>query len=340
MAATRSPTPWLLVPTMAVVALLVGLAGDARRESTLILLLEPVLWLGTVWGVYAFMSTKRPATAAAFATGALIAALVVRLPGAGELEVAEPPVILDQLRGCARSLPLPERGVRLAEWHVRDNANPEVADQLLGSSPDLVVLSGAPSEQLAELLAEEMGGEILTLSTPEGTATFVSRGVFNRCGDDDGWTDAPAAGAGSALVFAALPEGVVFPLVLAQLPSPLDEPRWGLAARNGRGRLAALAGGLESSLLVVIVDAVTPGVSRHLEGALLAAGLRQSARLPNWPTKLLGIPWPAPLFAFDQVWAADGWISTGARTLRIAGEPRRGLVVDLVPAGMTGLPTP
>jgi hypothetical protein len=161
-----------------------------------------------------------------------------------------------------------------------------------------------------------------------------TRGVFDRCGTGDHWTDRPAPGADLAAVFVQLPGGTRFPVLSARMPSLFPERRWARHAADARAALHATANTLESSLLIVAVDAPVGLAGTRLTRGLLDAALRPMVRLPNWPAR------PLALHTFDQVWAADAWLPVSSGVIAAAGAGRAGELVELRPRWPVSLPAP
>lgn len=319
----------LLAMALVATAYLVARGGDAHRATAIVLLLEPVFWVGAVWTAYASWAGGRSALAFALVLSAMSAATLVRVVAQAPVPVLLAPPSMSRLRSCARSLTLPSDAVRIARWHLSANEGSRVAVEILATKPDIVVLTGAPQPAVVDAVAAELGGELVALQTPEGAAVFLGRGVFHRCGDDDGWTDVPAPGTGSAFVFAGIPSETTIPILLVQSPDPLTEPAYDAAIVAERGRTAAFVGELASSLLVVLSDG---GPGRGLGDMLRTGGMSKVERRLNWPAQLFGLPWPVPLHSLDHAWFAGAWRSGGSRLLKAPQTSRHGVVFDLAPA--------
>ena len=324
--------PRLLLPAIIGTTVLIARAGDAHRTSAILLLLEPVAWVAGIWSIYAAFSIGRRRLAGSLMIAVIVSAILLRVVETGPIPPGQPPATLSRLKACARILPLPTAPIRLVQWHVSANEVQGIAEVVLGVHPDLVVLTGAPDDTVAEAVASGMGGGRVALQTPEGAALFFTRGVFQNCGDDDGWTHVPTSGSASAFVFAGVPPATTLPILLVQAPSPLSEPRYDSAAAAELSGAATFASELASSLLVVLADGPSASTARGLDRALRPSGLTNAANLPNWPTSLVGVPWPVPLHPFDRAWAASAWGRRESRLLRGADTQRHGVLTELSPS--------
>ena len=324
----------LLVPSSCAFGALVGWLADGDLWATTVLFAEPALWILGVWAVYFALSRRDMAGALGVACAGVGAAVCARLPPAPAEEAGiDPAPFVSRVQVCARNLPLPTHAVRLLTWTIGESWT-GVASAVADTHPDVVVLFGrAPPDELAAVAAA-VGGEITAMDGQDSPVTVVARGTPSLCGEADRWSDRPAAGADEGLVFVNLGDGVTFPLMVARLPEPWSQRNWEVSMRSARQALAVTADALASSLLVAAVDAPVPAGAPRLGRALRDIQLLPVARPLNWPAAAPG------LFAFDQVWAAGGWVAGPSKVVTAMGPSRAGVVVDLSPRWPVSLPAP
>ncbi len=323
----------LLVPAVGFSGACVGWAAEASGPATTLLLFEPALWVAGAWLAYAAWLRGDQGLGVGVLCAGLAAAIGVRIPLApAETPGLDPAPFLEQTRTCARNLALPAERVRLVQWTVARDM-PGIALVITDEQADVVVVRGPLSVETIEAVRAGVGGEAMEMAGANGPIHVFTRGAFSLCGDSDRWVDLPAPGSDVGLVFVAIAEGTAFPLLLAGLPAAGSVPAWSSAQRAARDGLHTAVDGLESSLLVVALDAPLPLAGPRLTRTLRDVDLSVVARPLNWPARS-----PLPLHAFDQVWAAEGWLGAPAVLLRAAGTERHGVRVDLVPRWPVVLP--
>lgn len=323
----------LLVPAVGFSGACVGWASEASAFATLVLLFEPALWVSGAWLAYAAWVRREQGLAVGVVCGGLAAAIGARIAFAPpETPGLDPAAFLERTRPCARNLALPEERVRLVQWTVGRDM-PGIVPVITGEEPDVVIVRGPLAETTLEALRAGVGGEAIEIGGAKGPIHVFTRGAFSLCGDSDRWVDLPAPGSDIGLVFVAVAEGTAFPLLLVGLPEAGSVPAWSSAQRDARDGLHTAVDGLESSLLLVALDAPLPLAGPRLTRTLRDVGLSVVARPLNWPAS-----WPLPLHAFDQVWAAEAWVGSPAVLLEAAGAERNGVRVDLAPRWPVVLP--
>lgn len=323
------------VPALGLTGASVGWYAEESLVATCILLVEPLLWVFAAWLAYAAWSRRDVGLTVGVVCGGLAAAMCARIPVApAEQPGLDPAPFLGKTGDCARDLELPAQSVRLVEWTVYADA-PEIVPVITDAQADVVVVRGPLSPEVAEAVGAGVGGEAIELAGAAGPIHVFTRGTFSLCGEGDRWVDQPAQGADVWLVFVSLGPGTSFPLLVAGLPEVGSVPRWASAQRDARAALHTAAERLESSLLVVAIDAALPLGGPRLTRMLQTVGLAPAARALNWPPR-----WPFALHAFDQVWVAEAWVSSSAVPLRAAGTSRDGVRVDLAPRWPVALPAP
>ncbi len=323
-----------LVPAFALVGAAAGYYAEATVLSSGLLLAEPVYWVGMVWIGWALFRARRYATLMGMGLGMMTAVVAIHIPAApAEPEGIDPAPFVREVRACTRGLALPAEHVRLLQWTVTGDTA-ELAHTVTDAHPDVAVIYGPLSESMREAVAAGVGGEALSIPGQDAPIHVFAAQVFNKCGNNDQWRDRPANGADVALVFVAASPTTAFPLLITRLPDPGATPDWGEATAGARSALRATIDGMESSLLVTTVSAMAPLAAPRLTRTLLATGLIPVARPLNWPT------WsPLRLHAFDQVWAAKGWIGGTPEALS-GGGSRDGVLVELAPRWPVALPAP
>ncbi len=324
----------LTLPAGVLAGLLVGQGADGERATMLLLLLEPLGWVVAAWAAYVAWVRRDPMLLFLALSTMGLASLAARLPRPGPEPAGEPPAVAARLAECARSLGLPEGPFRLVQWHLGPDAGLDAAEEILAVEPDVVVIVGSTPVAVVDRVQDALGGESKRIDTPEGPVTVLARGVFHACGDGDAWTDAPVDGVATAITFVGVSAGVTVPLLVARLPSPLDNPAWASRAARARARLRATIDAIGSSLAVVAIDGVMPSPTRRLEATLLAAQLMPVRPPPTWP----GHPLVPALHPFDQPWHAAAWVPAGIDALSASGTGRRGVAVALEPAVALSLP--
>ncbi|GDX79084.1 hypothetical protein LBMAG42_08950 [Deltaproteobacteria bacterium] len=325
----------LFVPALGVTGGLVGWVAEESAIATALLLIEPILWVFAAWLAYAAWSRKDVGLTVGVVCGGLAAAMCVRIPTAPpETPGLDPAPFLARTSDCARELELPAQSVRLVQWTVSNDA-PGIVPVITDAQADLVVVRGPLSPEVAAAVEAGVGGESMALTGANGPIHVFTRGVFSRCGEGDQWMDQPAQGADIGLLFVTVSPGTSFPLLVAGFPEVASVPQWATASRDARSALHTAAERLQSSILVVAVDAALPLGGPRLTRMLKVVGLAPAARPLNWPPR-----WPFSLHAFDQVWAAEAWVSAPAERLRAPGTGRDGVRVDLAPRWPVALPVP
>ncbi len=322
----------LLVPMLALAGAAVGWLGDSSLVATLFLLAEPFLWVLALWGGWAAYTKGAPGLAVALLCGCASAALGARIPQspAEPVGMDEAP-FASRLRKCARALELPSAPVRVLSW-TPGAVGAEVLTAIADAAPDVVILRAHLSGGEVDALRAAVGGASVQLGGDREPTWVFANGVFDTCGPSDHWLDRPAPGAELGAVFVHLRGGTRLPILTARLPPPRLVARWARHLADTRAALHATANTLESSLVVVAVDAPFALGSPRLTRSLLDAALLPMVRGPNWPGG------PLPLHSFDQVWAAEAWRSGEQRQLAAAGTARNGQLVQLQPRWPVTLP--
>lgn len=325
----------LFVPALGVTGATVGWMAEESAVATSLLLIEPLLWVFAAWLAFAAWTRRDGGLTVGVVCGGLAAAMCARIPTASpETPGLDPAPFLARTSDCARELELPAQSVRVLQWTVSADA-PAIVPVITDAQADVVVLRGPISAEVVEAVEAGVGGEAIVLAGANGAIHVFTRGVFSRCGEGDRWLDQPAQGADIGLLFVSVSPGTSFPLLVAGFPEVASVPRWAAAARDARSALHTAAEKLQSSILVVAVDAALPLGGPRLTRTLQTVGLSPAARPLNWPPR-----WPFALHAFDQVWAAEAWVSAPAERLRAAGTGRDGVRVDLAPRWPVSLPAP
>ncbi|MCK6507889.1 hypothetical protein L6R53_31735 [Myxococcota bacterium] len=332
--------------------LLVGVVADRSLVGALLLLGEPALVVAAVWLVLSLAWSGRWGRAVAALIGCVGGLAAFHLPASPSPPPVQRPAWATGLRACATDdLPL-QGALRVAQWTLRDGATPEPsALEALSDGVDLVLLHGAAGPETGARVATLVEGEARFYppgTAGEGSMTLVVRGGFAPCGDQgqDAWSvDLPAAEGHAARGVVTFPriEGVgVFPLVAVRLDPAHGPARWaGWTTRLDQSgqRLAAVVHAIDPSRLVLIGDLASPPSFRRLAGHLRGAGLWEHPGPPTWPTRLLGLPFPA-LHRLDRVWAGRAWVSGGGGTQAAEPQARAAVWARLVPETMTARTRP
>ncbi len=330
----RRLRPWLrilVVPSLALCGAVLGWLADDSVVASMVLLVEPVLWVAACWLAYAALLRGDTALALRICFGAVAAAASARIPRPpAEAAGVDAAPFAERTRACARGLPLPTSTVRVLQWTLSSDHEGVVA-AVTEAAPDIAIVRGAltPGEVVA--LGAALGGEVLSLGRDPMVQVF-SRGSFDLCGEADSWNDTPATGTALGLVFVSLP-GATIPLVTATLPELGSVGDWESSLRAGRAALRSTVDSLGSSLLLVSIDAPLPLAGPRLAATLRTVQLLPVSRAPNWPA------WPLPLHTWDQLWAADAWLGAPAKMVTTSGPTRAGTMVELTPRWPVVLPT-
>ncbi|MSQ00282.1 MAG: hypothetical protein EXR71_00130 [Myxococcales bacterium] len=320
----------LLVPGLATCGALLGWLADGSLVASLVLLVEPVLWVAACWLAYAALLRHDTALALRISFGAIAAVAAARIarPPAEAAGVDAAP-FADRTRACARGLALPTGTVRVLQWTLSSDHDGVVA-AVTEAAPDIAVIRGALGSSELVALGAAVGGEALSLGRDPPVHLF-SRGSFDRCGEADSWHDSPAPGAELGLVFASL-GAASLPLVTVTLPEVGSVADWETSMRTGRAALRSTLDSLGSSLLLVSIAAPLPLAGPRLAATLRSTQLLPASRAPNWPA------WPLPLHTCDQLWVAEAWRGAPVTLVRADGPTRAGALVELAPRWPVILP--
>lgn len=321
----------LSVATLGAVGALLAWLSDGSFAATVVLLAEPLLWVALSWLVWWVWTNGARGSALALLLGGVAAALACRAPLAPDEPVGmdEAP-FASRLRTCARSLTLPGGPVRIVRWSP-ELVGPGFVEAVTEATADVVIIRAPLSEALVEAIRAGVGGEVMELEGVGASTWVFARGVFDSCGHSNHWFDHPSPGAELGAVFVQLEGGTRLPLLTATMPPPRAVARWSRHTADARAALAATANTLESSLLVVAVEAPYALAAPRMTQSLLRAGLLPMARRPNWPGVI-------PVHTFDQIWAAEAWVAGDSAVLSAPGAGRLGQLAELSPRWPVTLP--
>lgn len=299
----------LLLPVLllAAVGVAVGRSGDTTRWGALALQAEPVGWLAAAMAAYLAFVRGRLGLGLGITIGAALATSALRVPLTAPRDAPDAPEWVPLVRRCAGAVGTPRRPIKVLQWTLDSSVDASsIVSALVRAAPDVAVLTRVTDPRPLEEVRHMLGGEVLLLPEDAPTVALFTRGEFPRCGEQDRWEEHVGPNAGYSLVFAQPDEEVVFPLVVARLPSPRTARDWDaeyLATLDGVG---ALVERLASPSTVVVADASSTSTYQTLAGTIRRGGLRVVGVLPTWPARVGGLRVP-PLHPFDRAWAGESW---------------------------------
>jgi len=349
------------VATTALGAVALSGVGDATLPTLLLLVAEPLVWVGLVsLAIHAGMK-GRTATVVLSVTALVALAVSLRRPAPHTGPIASSDEASPTIRHCAAKAEMPGRALRIATWNAAHHPDRHAAiDAVLELDADLLVIqevdedfvdavAGALQDRLShEGLAsaatgrhdadEEPIAEGLFVRSEErwGHGLVVRDGFFGVCGSDQ--RDAfgisvPTAGDHEALASLAFPmiDDTVIPVVAVHLDTPaFDEvAAWPSLVGGSAERLASFAKALDAPSLIVLGDTASHGTFRRFHGRIQDAGLLEVPARASWPTVVAGLP-SLPLYQTDRVWHGAAWRVDAVETVRMPSD-HMAVVADLVP---------
>ena len=314
-----------LLSALSLLALLVfgglytGWLADESRMTALMLVWEPGIDLAGVLLAYALWAARYRSLAATLLIGTACSFLAVRLPWPkpGYQEAEFPPRWAEEVQGCLPAIPPPQERFQILQWSFDDDIAMRGAEQrkqvlALATSvrPDLLVLSGAPDEELGEQLLIELGGEY-RVDPPEAGSRgrlVLTRGAFSICGGDDAWFQGR-----DSYQFVRLSEQTTAPLMLTEQPGAWGGDRWE-ENRAAWRRLQQTTAILHSASTILLADAPALPTWRHTNEAMQRIRLIAAPTVPNWPASMAGLP-TLPLHPADRLWVGRAWRVQSTRRL-------------------------
>jgi len=321
--------------------LLLGLAVSSVGERSLlgagVLLAEPALAGVGLYGVLALLFARRPGPALSLAAGLGLCGVLLHQPAEPVPIDAARPAWAEALRTCATQRAAVQGPVRVLTWRLQPD-EPVPVEQIVAREPDVAVLHGVASQAGVSAIATGLGGDAKHVTGPDGGMAVIVRGTFQACGgQSDSWEfRLPDEGGRDARLLVTFPEvegAGVFPLVAFALDRAGDGDRalrWPGRLLQGARQVGAVSRAIGPDRLVLVGDSRAPRSFRHLQGALLGAGLHNALTPPTWPHRLGSVPL-IPVHAFDQVWAGTTWQLRSSQTGPGGAHPRRPLEAILEP---------
>ncbi len=300
-------------------------------------MLQLTPWIVTIWLwiVYGAAVRKLWWTMAAGA-GSMIGTLAILHQPVRPVSPALPPPWVGEVQGCAQSLTPPEAPVRILQWTLEDVGDAAgIVDLVQSVQPDVTVLHGRLGRGIGAALVEAMGGEFVVREPTAGEDGRVvhTTGAFHLCGRTSDWSEGVEGPYGTSLLFVGAHERAVFPLVVSRLPAVGDElVDWGAEASRARGRLAGIAEVIGATSTVAVADSSAALGYRHLEGAMLGAGLARVPSPPSGPVRWMGLPVLA-VQPWDEAWIGPAWSVRASKRLAVEDGVRGAIVTDLAPRG-------
>lgn len=347
----------VLLGALAGISLLcVAVAGLADRTLPTLLLLvaEPVLWIGFV-AICLHGALAQRVEPVVLGLSSLVAlGLAVRQDRPLEPEPEPPDEASPTVRHCAGQSGLPERPLRVATWNASQHPDRAAATQaVLDLDADLVVLQEVDEAFVLDLAARvqdqlvEGGlatgpdeasrsdaddpaiaeGLFVHAEATWGHGIVVRDGFFGVCGADQ--RDAfgislPTAGDREALASLTFPVlgDTVLPIISLHLDRPgaaAELARWPYLLEQSSSRIAGFAGALDAPGLLVLGDTNTHGTFRRFHGRMRDAGLLAVPGRATWPGNLAGFP-SLPLYQLDRVWHGVGWETHDVDAVRMPSD--------------------
>jgi hypothetical protein len=321
--------PLVFFVALTLMGVVVGGGGGGSAWTAAVLVGEPCWTIATLFTMHLLLTRRRRAAAWAVGLGSTVALFAMRATPLPEPPQIRPPSWSQRVSRCAAALPPPTDNVRVLQWTSPPDLD-AVAGAMVTVEPDVTVIFGVDDPAASDELLARFGGEVQRL----GDALVHVRGVFHLCGDDAAWVQGEARAWPTAVAFVGVPGGTVFPLVVGRLPAWGAVADWGTRWGEAAERLTAVAGAAVVDGAVVVADAGAPWTFRHLDGALVAAGLRRVVVPPSWPARVGGLP-ALPLHPYDRVWTGAGWRVAESRAVPMEGTggERVGVVTTLVGVG-------
>lgn len=301
---------------------LVAWHADDRWWSAAVLVAEPLLLCAAALFAWRLLRRGHLAWACLFTLGVLVDGALVRFPWPGSARLDDPPPWIEQARRCAGAIDWPTAGFRLVQWTVDERVTPgTVAEVLRTTNPDVIVLHGRLSRDAEAPLHDGMDAEAV-----DGVAPFsvYTRNVLHICDDATSLSATSDAAPGYAVFFVGAADGASFPLLVGSSPGVEVGPAWLAEARAVRSEVGTVAGELQSSTLLVALDAHAPWTFTRLNARFAAFGLTLLPTAPDWPQALTMHP-------YGRLWAGPAWTSTGSHALRVGEGARAPVVTELGP---------
>ena len=337
------PSLRAIIISLVPAAVLLSTAAVAQTPlSLLVLMAEPLLLIAGLYGLVLAAWNRRPLWA-----GAIGASLVAGGFSLHEADLATPslrqgPEWMRQLRGCTL-LAKPTTGpVRIVSWVVSDGEGiSEGVDSILDIRPDIVIVSGTQDPDLGVRLQEALNGEVKFI--PEGGGLLAAvRGSFQYCGGEtDEWhlelPAGPGGVAGAVMGFPHVTDVGVVPLMIARMDTPqgpLDWAAWSQRVVDGATQSGAAAQTIGSRKMVLMTSLGAPSSALALSSPLSAAGLTSAGIGPNWPAEIAGLPFWTQ-HNIDQVWTGSEWHVQSSKVLKVQGQGRSPVALDLVPSAVS-----
>jgi len=310
--------------------------GERTSVGALMLLAEPLFWVGACHAFIFLILTGHWRWGAAFLTGSLVGAALLRSPTPPQVVEQIQTPWTDALHSCASQTPAPSAPIRVLGWTLEPGTQVDLAP-LLAAEPDLVILHGIDDPEIGRALAEAMGGEAKVLPNGQGGGVVLAvRGAFQACGGpQDTWEmPLPSREGRENRIVVTLPliTGVgAVPLITAQLEGPGPASNWGAwpsRLLRGAQRTAAVTRALDSNRVLLLGDMQGPTTFPQTRAQFIGAGLQPVRVPPTWPTRLGPLPLP-PLQALDQLWGGSHWAPLATYRLEAQGQVRAPFLVDL-----------
>ncbi|MCP4809299.1 MAG: endonuclease/exonuclease/phosphatase family protein [Proteobacteria bacterium] len=344
----------------------VAVAGVADRALPTLLLLvaEPLLWIGLVALCIHAALAQRVDPFVLGLSSLLALGLAVRQDRPLEQPPGAPEEASPTVRHCASQSGLPTRPLRVATWNASQHPDRVAAvDAILELDADLVVVQEVDEDFVLDLAArvQDQLGDGGLAEGPDGAAAtdadapavaeglfvhaegtwghgiVVRDGFFGVCGADQ--HDAfgislPTAGDREALASLTFP--VIGETVLPVVSLHLDRPgalselgRWPHLLEESSARIAGFADALGAPGLLVVGDTNTHGTFRGFHGRMRDAGLLAVPARATWPGNLAGFP-TLPLYQLDRIWHGVAWEFDSVEAIRMPSD-HLAVVAELSP---------
>ena len=315
----------------------VATVGERSLLGAAVLLVEPLLAGVGLYGVLALLSGRRAGPALSLTTGLVLGGVLLHQPAEPVPIDAARPAWAEALRTCATQRAAIRGPVHVLTWRLNPE-EPVPVEQIIARAPDVAVLHGVASEADVTAIATALSGSAKHVSGPDGGLTIIVRGIFHLCGGhSDSWElRLPDEGGQDARLLVTFPEiegAGVFPLVAFALDRAGEGDRtlrWPGRLLQGARQVAAVTRAIGPDRLVLVGDSRAPRSFRHLQGALLGAGLHDLGTPPTWPHRMGPVP-VVPVHAFDRVWAGPAWQLRSTQTGAGGVHTRRSLEAVLEP---------
>lgn len=334
----RPSTPWttqLVVGAFLSLATIaagtaIAIESDGAWWSAELLVAEPLVLVAAALLLYGLLVRGWWIVASLLLVAFAGNALLARIPRPGSSQVDQAPPWAAEAQRCATGLELPTASFRLLQWTVEAGTPvAAVVSAVERSSADVVVLQGDLDTDLADAVAASLGGESRLIGGAPPVGIFT-RGVLHPCGTSVIYTAHPEDGRGYTLAFVGARDGASFPLLVGHLPPVTPGRDWEQTTKAIRDELGSVVGALQSSSLVVAMDAHAPWTWSRLNARLAAVGMRLVPTALDWPRQLGPLPW-LPVHPYNRLWIGQAWVWGDSARVHVETGSRAPIVTDVDP---------